>query len=227
VLPASFVFNGLRFPRSGGKIADKSGMSSNSINSLASSYLQSILGTALQATGLSGKSTSSSVSGASGQSDSGQLSPFAQLMSTLQQLQQSNPAEYQQVTQQIAGNLQSAAQTATADGNTSAASQLTQLATDFTTASQSGQLPNVSDLAQAIGGGGHHHHHGHHASSSDSSTDSSSTSSTSSTTSTSSTSPLQQLLAAFESNATQNESLNPLSIITNTLASAGITATNS
>jgi hypothetical protein len=227
VLPASFVFNGLRFSRDGGKIADKFGMSSNSINSLASSYLQSILGTALQATGLSGKSTSSSVSGASGQSDSGQLSPFAQLMSTLQQLQQSNPTEYQQVTQQIAGNLQSAAQTATADGNTSAASQLTQLATDFTTASQSGQLPNVSDLAQAIGGGGHHHHHGHHASSSDSSTDSSSTSSTSSTTSTSSTSPLQQLLAAFESNATQNESLNPLSIITNTLASAGITATNS
>jgi hypothetical protein len=35
------------------------------------------------------------------------------------------------------------------------------------------------------------------------------------------------LLAAFESNAAQNESLNPLSIITNTLASAGITATNS
>jgi|ERR1035438_10190146 hypothetical protein len=201
-------------------------MSSNSINSLASSYLQSILGAALQATGLSGKSTSSSVSGASGQSDSGQLSPFAQLMSTLQQLQQSNPTEYQQVTQQIAGNLQSAAQTATADGNTSAANQLTQLATDFTTASQSGQLPNVSDLAQAIGGGGHHHHHGHHASSSDSST-STDSSSTSSTTSTSSTSPLQQLLAAFESNATQNESLNPLSIITNTLASAGITATNS
>jgi hypothetical protein len=106
------------------------------------------------------------VSGTSGQqSDSGQLSPFAQLLSTLQQLQQSNPTEYKQVTQQIATNLQNAAQTATSDGNTSAANQLTQLATDFTTASQSGQLPNISDLAQAIGGGGHHHHHGHHASS--------------------------------------------------------------
>jgi ribosomal protein S11 len=211
-----------------------SGMSTNSINSLASSYLQSILGTALQVTGLTGNASATSVSGTSGQqSDSGQLSPFAQLLSTLQQLQQSNPTEYQQVTQQIATNLQSAAQTATSDGNTSAANQLTQLATDFTTASQSGQLPNISDLAQAIGGGGHHHHHhGHHVSSTDSSTDSSSssTSSSSSGTSTStssSTSPLEQLLAAFQANATQNEALNPLSIITNTLASAGITATNS
>jgi len=35
------------------------------------------------------------------------------------------------------------------------------------------------------------------------------------------------LLAAFQANATQNESLNPLSIITHTLSSAGITATNS
>ena len=72
-------------------------------------------------------------------------------MSTLQQLQQSDPTKYQQVTQQIATNLQSAAQTAQAEGNTTAANQLNQLATDFTNASQSGQLPNVQDLAQAIG----------------------------------------------------------------------------
>jgi hypothetical protein len=208
-----------------------SGMSTSSINNLNNSYLQQILNTALQGTGLSPNTTSSSGTSAtsSQQQDSGQLSPFAQLMSTLQQLQESNPTEYQQVTSQIATNLQNAAKTATTDGNTSAASQLTQLATDFTNASQSGQLPNISDLAQAIGGGGHHHHHGHHADSSSSSTDSStSTSSTSSTgstgsTSTSSSSPLQQLLAAFQANATQNEALNPLSIITSTLASAGIT----
>ena len=196
-------------------------MSTGPIN-LNNSYLQSILNTALQGTGLSPNSTSSSTSATSSQQDSGQLSPFAQLMSELQQLQQSNPTEYQQVTQQIATNLQTAAKTATTDGNTSAANQLTQLATDFTNASQSGQLPNVSDLAQAIGGGGHHHHHhGHQADSSSSSTDASSSSTSSST------SPLQQLLAAFQSNATQNESLNPLSIITSTLASAGITSTNS
>ena len=195
-------------------------MSTNSINSLASSYLQSILGNALQGTGTNAKS--SSATGISSQQDSGQLSPFAQLMSTLQQLQQSNPTEYKQVTQQIATNLQNAAKTATADGNSSEASQLTQLATDFTNASTSGQLPNISDLAQAIGGG-HHHHHGHHAApASSTDSDSSSSSSTSSTTTSSSSSPLDQILAAFQANSTQNESLNPLSIITNTLTTAGI-----
>ena len=200
------------------------GMSIGPIGNLASSYLQSILGTVLQGTGLSNKASSNSVSSSSlqSQSDSGQLSPFAQLLSTLQQLQQSNPTEYTQVTQQIATNLQSAASTATADGNTSAASLLNTLATDFTNASTSGQLPNVSDLAQAISGGGHHHHHhgGHGASSS-------STGSTSSTDSTSSTSAISQLLAAFQANATQNEQFNPLAIIPNALSTAGITGTNS
>jgi hypothetical protein len=133
-------------------------------------------------------------------------------MSTLQQLQQSNPSEYKQVTQQIATNLQNAAKTATADGNSTQATQLNQLATDFTNASQSGQLPNVQDLAQAVGGGHHHHHHGHAAASSDS--DSSSSSSTSQT--------LSQQLAAFQANSTPNASLDPMAIITNTLSSAGI-----
>ncbi|HEX3744084.1 MAG TPA: hypothetical protein VHW09_09140 [Bryobacteraceae bacterium] len=202
-------------------------MSTSSINNLASNYLQSILSTVLQG----GASASpGGVSALSSQPpDNGQLSPFAQLLSSLQQLQQSNPTEYKQVTQQIATNLQNAAQTATSEGNTAAANQLTTLASDFTTASQNGQLPNISDLAQAIGGAGHHHHHGGHHAESSSATDSdSSTSSSSSTDSstTNSSSPLQQLLAAFQANTTQNDSLNPLSIITNTLAGAGITPTN-
>jgi len=75
------------------------------------------------------------------QSDGSQLSPFAQLPSNLQQLQQTNPTKYQQVTQQIATNLQSTAQAAQSQGNASAANQLSQLATDFTTASTSGQHP--------------------------------------------------------------------------------------
>jgi hypothetical protein len=125
------------------------------------------------------------------QADSSQLSPFAQLMSTLQQLQQSNTAEYQQVTQQIATNLQAAAQTATADGNTTAATQLNQLSTDFTNASTSGQLPNAQSLAQALGGG-HHHHHFH-----------------------------------ADSAGAQGDTLNPTSVISNTLASAGITGGSS
>jgi hypothetical protein len=141
-------------------------------------------------------------------------------MSTLQQLQQSNPTEYQQVTQQIATNLQSAAQTAQADGNSTAASQLNQLATDFTNASTSGQLPNVQDLAQAIGGGHHHHHHVH-AAPADSGNNSSDNGS-SGTSSSGASQTLSQLLSSVQANSTSSDSLNPMTIILNTLASAGI-----
>jgi hypothetical protein len=81
------------------------------------------------------------------------------------------------------------------------------LATDFTNASTSGQLPNLQDLSQAIGGGGSGHHHHHHAESSDSDS------------STSSTSQNPYLLQSSQSSST-----NALAIIQNTLASAGITA---
>jgi len=185
-----------------------------SLNNLSSSYLQQFLSTTFQNTSAAAQTQSSTgTSPVAAESENGQLSPFAQLMSTLQQLQQSNPTEYQQVTQQIATNLQTAAQTATTDGNSTQATQLSQLATDFTTASQSGQLPNIQDLAQAIGGGGHHHHHSEAASSA---TD------TDSTSSTGTSQTLSQQLAAFEANSSLNESLNPLAIITNTLSSAGI-----
>lgn len=206
-------------------------MSIGSVTNLGS-YLQSILGTALQGTGLTNKTTGNNTNGISStslqmQPDNGQLSPFAQLMSTLQELQQSNPTQYQQVTQQIATNLQSAASTATADGNTAAATQLSQLATDFTNASKNDQLPNVQDLAQAVGGGGHHHHHHAHAAASSSSGDSSSassstSSSTASAASASGANPLDQLLAAFQANNSQNDAQNPMSIILNTLSSSGI-----
>ena len=205
-----------------------------SISNLTSNYLQSVVNTALESIGSTTKTAGNSVSGTSSvtqQPDNGQLSPFAQLMSTLQQLQQSDPTKYQQVTQQIATNLQSAAQTAQTDGNTAAANQLNQLATDFNNASTSGQLPNVQDLAQAVGGGHHHHHHHFHATSSDSDS-SSNTSSSSSSAATSSTNAnslsqtLSQLLSGSP-NGTQNNSLNPMSIILNTLSSAGITGSNS
>ena len=176
-------------------------MSTSSVNNLSSSYLQSIINSAIQNAGSKTNSSSSSVgASAIGQgSDSGGLSPFAQVMSKLQQLQQSNPAQYQQVTQGIAANLQTAAQTAQSDGNTSAASQLNQLATDFKTASTSGQMPNVQDLAQAMGGqgvGGHHHHH-HHAQAASSAAASNSTSGASSASAasgSSATDPFSQIL---------------------------------
>src|SRR5579872_1147077 len=71
------------------------------INNLSSSYLQSILSSALPNTGLSINGTSNILGGIDASSvappsDKGQLSPLAQMMSTLQQLQQSNPAKYQQ-----------------------------------------------------------------------------------------------------------------------------------
>jgi hypothetical protein len=181
--------------------------------SLSRPLLQTALSTALQSVGLTGNTASTSTSSlssasAAGQSDNSQLSPFAQVMSTLQQLQQTNPSKYGQVTQQIATNLQSAAQSATSSGNTGAASQLNQLATDFSNASTSGQLPNVSDLAKAMSGGGHHHHHS--ASTSDSSS--------------SANQALSQILSAFQSNSGPSASTDPMTIITNTLSSAGVTS---
>jgi hypothetical protein len=179
---------------------------------LSSGYLQSILGTALQTIGLTNKKASASsdsgnVSSLGQQPDSGQLSPFAQLINTLQQFQQSNPAQYQKVAQQIATNLQSAAQTAQAAGNQTAANQLKQLATDFSDSSQSGQVPSIQNLAQGIFGQ-HHQHHSQAAASGSGGN--------------SGNQALSQLLSAIPSTGTPTGSLNPLTIIDNTLSSAGI-----
>lgn len=213
-------FNGLEAFESGAKNANKEAMSIGFLNPLSNSYLQSILTSAVQSTGLTTDSANNSLSGigasssVSLQPDNTRLSPFAQLMSQLQKLQQSDPAKYQQVTSQIATNLQTAAQSATAAGDTTAATQLTQLATDFNNASKSGQLPNVQDLAQAIGG--HHHHHHHvEAASTDPAASTSLTNSASQT--------LSQLLGAYQTNGTQGASTDPMSIIMSTLSSAGIT----
>jgi hypothetical protein len=216
-------------------------MNVNSLSSLVQPYTQSILGTSASATATAGNSSIDPSSLALPQESNPQISPFAQRLSTLQQLQQSNPAQYQQVTSQIATNLQSAAKTAAANGNTSQASQLNQLATDFSNASQNNTLPNIQDLAQAAGGLHGRHHHGHggghggffeSSNTSDSSTTSSATSSTSSTNSGSGSGstgsgayndPLSQLISAFLANnatTTQNTSLNPMTIINNTLSGA-------
>ena len=186
-------------------------MSISPINNNVSSYLQSVLSSTLQGAGLTSNTSASSIQSAS---DNSQLSPFVQVMNTLQQLQESDPTKYQQVTQQIATNLQAAAQTAQSGGNTTAATQLNQLATDFTNASTSGQLPNIQDMAQAMSG--HHHHHHHHSSATTSSNSSSSSSST-----------LDQLLASFQAGAAQNDSLDPMSIILNTLSNSGIGVSSS
>ncbi len=112
---------------------------------LASGYVHSLIPAAA--------STNAAAAGTGG------LSPFAQILGSLQQLQQSNPTQYQSVTQQISTNLQTGALSATANGNTVLAGQLARLSTDFTNASTSGQLPNVPDLANAVPSGGRHHVH--------------------------------------------------------------------
>jgi hypothetical protein len=76
---------------------------------------------------------------------------LAELLSMLQELQQSAPASYQQVTRQTAASLKDAAQAAQSQGNTAAADRFDLLATDFAEASKSGRLPNIKDLAQAVG----------------------------------------------------------------------------
>jgi hypothetical protein len=114
--------------------------------------------------------------------------------------------------------LQSAAQTDLANGNPAAANQLNQLATDFSNASKSGQLPSVQDLAQAIGG---HHHHRHHSASADPNASTASSSSA-----TASSQSLGQLLSSFQANGTSTDPLNPMSIILNTLSDAGISGSN-
>jgi len=204
-------------------------MSINSVSSLTNnSYLEQILNSALQTYGASANTSNSNnaVSSAGQNSDASQLSPFAQILSTLQELQQSNPTEYATLTQQIATNLQTAAQTDTADGNTSGASELTQLANDFTTASTSGQLPNISDLAQAIGGGAQGPPPPPPATDS-SSSDSSSTSSTSSSSTSSIFQQLEQLLASLQASGNTSQSLSPQSIILQTLSNAGISSSGS
>ena len=125
-----------------------------SLDNFLSNGVGSIFCNAIQgATSTNNNSSTSAGAITSGQSsDSSQLSPLAQILSTLQQVQQSDPAKYQQLTQLIATNLQNAAQTAQQCGNSTQANHLNQLATDFTNASSSGDLPNIKDLAAAIDG---------------------------------------------------------------------------
>jgi len=192
---------------------------------LTSNYLQSLLvaiDSSASTSGTSNSSTSSLSSATSSSSDNSQLSPFAQLLSTLQNLQQSNPTEYKSVMTEVAANLKNAASTATSDGNSTEASQLTALASDFTSAASSGDLPNIQDLAQALGGSG-----GGLSGPPPPPPSSSSSSSSDGSSSSTSEKLMAQILAAYQaSNGSQSNALNPMSIIMNTLSSAGVTVSD-
>jgi len=192
------------FPRIRNPTADKKPVSSIG-TSASSGHLQAIL-SALQSGGRNRIGSSGDTLPISQQGDDARLSPFAQLMSTLQQLQQSNPAKYGQVMRQIVTNSQKAAQTAQTDGNPAEADQLNQVAGIFADASQSGHL-DIQGLAETLSGGhnvtpisaGHSNH------------------------------TLNQLLSLIQGNLpqpdpSQTDSLNPMSIIVNTLSNAGVTS---
>jgi hypothetical protein len=125
-------------------------MSVTSISDLAHQHMLNILGygSAGQASGLSNNGLSSGLT--MGGANSGTLSPFAQMLSQLQKLEQSSPTQYAQVSQQISTNLSAAASTAQTRGNSKLATQLNTLSKDFSTASQTGQLPNVTDLESVM-----------------------------------------------------------------------------
>jgi hypothetical protein len=89
--------------------------------------------------------------------NSGDISPLAQFLSRLQQIQQQNPVRFKQVAENVATRLQKAAQNAQSSGNTAHASELNQLAAEFQNSAQTGQLPSIQDLQQVLGG-----HHGSH-----------------------------------------------------------------
>ena len=95
------------------------------------------------------------------QDSTANISPIAQFLSNLQQMQKQNPDQFKQVTATIASKLQQAATNAQSQGNSAWANQLNQLASQFQTASTTGQMPAVQSLQQA-GESGHHHHGGHH-----------------------------------------------------------------
>lgn len=101
--------------------------------------------------------TSSVVSG-SGPAATTTLSTPGQLYGELQQLSQQDPAKFKAVAAQLATNFQNAASQATGPQ----AQFLTQLASQFTQAAQTGTLQPPQSAQGVNGAGGGHHHHHHH-----------------------------------------------------------------
>jgi hypothetical protein len=136
-------------------------MNVNSITSIFPSFLSPAVSTAATA------NNATSAFSVQQQADSPNLSPAAQFLNQLQQLQTQSPQQFQAAISQITGQLQQAAATASSNGNTTQANQLTQLAKSFQNAANGGPIPTAQQLEQA-GLSGHHHHGGggHHGSSS-------------------------------------------------------------
>ena len=98
--------------------------------------------------------TQTDVSSTSGAATKSSISKFGSLMNELQQLSQSDPDKFKEVTASIAQTLQSDASNAT--GNQ--AQFLNQLADKFQQASQTGSMSSLQPPASASGHHGHHRH---------------------------------------------------------------------
>lgn len=126
------------------------------ISTLQSLYSSSgIAGIATNASGVSPSGTA-----AVSDAYSVDVSQPGQLLSQLQNLAQTDPAQFKQVTANIAQQLQQAASSATGKQ----AEVLNDLAARFQSASQSGKASDLTPQASqgTAQAGGHHHHH-HHA----------------------------------------------------------------
>ena len=125
------------------------------------SAISNLLPSVLQSNGNNNRAgNASQISFNAPQDIASDISPAARFLSRLQQLEQTDPAQFQQVISNLVQQLQTAAQTAEKNGNSSQADQLNTLASQFQSAAVNGQTPTVQDLQQAGLAG--HHHHGHH-----------------------------------------------------------------
>ena len=88
-------------------------------------------------------SGASPVSSSAQPAGSASISPLAQALSRLQQIQQQNPDLFKQLAASIATRLQKAAESAKSSGDTEGASALNQLSTAFQGSAQSGQMPSI------------------------------------------------------------------------------------
>jgi hypothetical protein len=205
-----------------------------SLNSLSTGNVQSIGTTPFEGAGSktrkAGNIDTDALTAVPRCPDDSRLSPFAKMTITLRYLQQSDPTKYQQVTQQIATSLQGAAQTAESNGHPIAAAHVNQLADVFTSASQSGQLPNLQDLAQAVGISHPyllHHHRGSDTVPTNSDATSSAGGSSSSASGSCMSPTASESLSAFQTDVEpQSDALVPMDVILNTMSNAGITGSD-
>ncbi|MBN9658920.1 MAG: hypothetical protein J0H49_12125 [Acidobacteria bacterium] len=195
-------------------------MSVNAINSsLSANSLESIL-----------KTRTSNPSGTSGVSSDppARVSKLGSLMARLSELQQSDPDRFKEAASTIADKLKEAAASASESGDSEKATKLTELAQKFSSAAETGSMPDLRPPGGMKGHGGPHPGGGpppgppptDSSTSSTNSTDEDDSSSTDSTDSTDSATntvleSYKEMLALMETQAGNN----PMSKLTDVLES--------